>query len=339
MHPSGFGAGAALVLLVFWEAFETIVYPRRVSRRFRLTRMFYRVTWLSWRTISCVVPAGERREAFLSVYGPLSLLALLALWAVLLVVGFALLHWGGGSQLQAPHGVAGFAADLYFSGATIFTLSLGDMAPASTLGRVFTVLEAGTGIALLAMVIGYLPSLQQAFSRREADVTSLDAHAGSPPNAGELLVRHEGPKGEEALARLLEHWERWAGELMETHVSFPVLTYYRSQHEHRSWVAALTTILDACALIMAGLEQGPTRTARTTFAIARHAAIDLSHALRLETRPLEPGRRPAPRRAVAEMDAKLDRLRQTYEPHLTALAEYLLMPLPSWWSPEEPRDD
>jgi len=353
MHPSGFAVGALLVLLVVWEAFETIVYPRRVSRRFRLTRLFYRATWLPWRAIARLVPTVERREAFLSVYGPLSLLALLMLWAVLLVLGFALLHWGGGSQLVAPTGVTGFVSDLYFSGATLFTLTLGDMSPASRLGRAFTVLEAGTGIGLLAMVIGYLPSLSQAFSRRETHVTSLDARAGSPPSAGELLLRHKGPDGEEALAQQLELWERWAAELMETHVSLPVLAYYRSQHEGQSWVAALTMILDVCALILADIEPGPTRPARTAFAMARHAAIDLTNAFGLKAASLEPDRLPAVDLArlrqalgavdaslptVPEVEAKLARLRQMYEPYMSSLADFLVMPLPTWVSPEGARD-
>jgi hypothetical protein len=354
MHPSGFVAGSLLVLLVFWEAFETIVYPRRVSRRFRLTRIFYRATWLPWRAIARLVSAGQRREVFLSVYGPVSLLALLTIWAVMLVVGFALLHWGAGSRLESPIGLQGYRADLYFSGATLFTLTLGDMTPISRLERVLTVLEAGTGIGLLAMVIGYFPSLSQAFSRREANVTSLDARAGSPPSAGELLIRHKGPDGEEALAQLLDHWERWTAELMETHVSFPVLAYYRSQHTNQSWVAALTAILDACALILAGLEDGPTRPARMVFAMARHAAVDLSRAFALRPRPLDPDRMRAVDLArlrdalgaadpslvaVPEVDAKLVRLRQMYEPYMTALGEYLMMPLPTLVASEEARDN
>jgi hypothetical protein len=354
MHPLGFVAGALLVLLVFLEAFETIVYPRRVSRRLRLTRGFYRVTWLPWRAVARLVRAGERRENLLSVYGPLSLLALLAVWAAMIVVGFALMHWGGGSHLQAPAGLEGLAADLFFSGATIFTLSLGDMAPLSRLGRVLTVLEAGTGIGLLAMVIGYLPSLWQGFSRREVNVTLLDARAGSPPSAGELLIRHTGPRGPEALGQLLEQWDRWAAELLETHVSFPVLAYYRSQHTNQSWVAALTTILDVCALILAGLEPGPIRPARTAFAMARHAAVDLVSGFRLRARPLEKDRLPAvdlarlrqtlgaadlTLRNAPEVNAKLERLRGMYEPYMATLAEYLLMPLPSWVCAEETRDN
>jgi hypothetical protein len=353
MHALGLIGGALLVLLVFWEAFETIVYPRPVARKVRLTRIFVRVTWLPWRALARLVPAGGLRENFLSVYGPLSLLALLVVWAVLIVVGFALMHWGLGSHLQTPRGLQGLPADLYFSGATLFTLSLGDVTPLSRLERLFTVLEAGSGIALLALVIGYLPSLGQAFSRREVNVTLLDARAGSPPSAGELLRRHQGPQGQEALAHLLDQWDRWAAEVLETHVSFPLLAYYRSQHANQSWLAALTTILDVCALILAGLEPGPVRPARTAFHMARHAAADMTHALRLTMRPLRDDRLPAvdlarlrqalgaadlTLRNVPEVNAKLERLRETYEPYVTTLAGYLMMPLPSWVSTEEARE-
>jgi hypothetical protein len=189
-HPSGLVAGSLILLVVYWEAFETIVFPRRVSRRFRFTRLFYQATWLPWRAIGSRLPLGRRRETFLSVYGPISLLLLLGAWVVLLVLGFALLHWGAGSRLQAPQGLPPVEADLLLSGATLFTLSLADVAPVSNLERFFTILEAGTGLAFLAMVIGYLPTLSQAFSRREVNVALLDAPAGSPPSAGELLLRH-----------------------------------------------------------------------------------------------------------------------------------------------------
>lgn len=354
MHPSGLVAGALLILFVFWEAFETIVYPRRVSRRWRLTRAFYRATWHPWRALARLVPDGKRRDAFLAVYGPSSLLALLVLWAAMAVVGFALLHWGGGSRLRAPGDIGGFAADLYFSGMTLFTLNLGDVAPASDLERVLAILEAGMGIALLAMVIGYLPSMSQAYSRRETYVTLLDARAGSPPSAGELLVRHTGAAGEQALAQLLEQWDRGAAELLETHISFPVLAYYRSQHQNQSWVAALTTILDVCALIVAGLVPAPLRPARTAFAMARHAAVDLANMFRLDPRAVETDRLSAAELAVLrkqlgaadlslpqapEVEEKLRRLRRMYEPYMNALSEYLEMPLPTWVSAEGARDN
>ncbi len=203
--------------------------PRRVSRRFGLTKGFYRLTWAPWRAIAGRRKPGNSRENFLSVYGPLSLLLLLGLWATGLVFGFALLQWGLGTRLQTPAGLQGFAADLYYSGTTLFTVGLGDVSPTTGLGRLLTVVEGGTGFGFLALVVGYLPPLNQAFSRREVNISLLDARAGSPPTAVELLRRHAEADGGEALEDLLMEWERWSADLLETHISFPVLAYYRSQ--------------------------------------------------------------------------------------------------------------
>jgi hypothetical protein len=325
-----------------------------VTRRIRLTRLFYRYSWLPFRKLAHLRKPGASRENFLSVYGPLSLLLLLALWAAGLIVGFALLHLGFGTRLQSPSGAAGFSARLYFSGTTLFTIGLGDVSPTSGIGRFLTVLEGGTGLGFLALVVGYLPVLSQAFSRREVNISLLDARAGSPPTAAELLRRHPCPDSGEGLAQLLGEWERWSADLLETHISFPVLCYYRSQHENQSWVAALTTVLDVCALIIAGLEPGPLRTARLTYAMARHAVIDLSRVFYQPPKPPNPDRLPlgelaklrdaliaAGRALPAEksVEEKLTRIRQTYEPYVNALGNLFLMQLPRWVPPERLKDN
>jgi hypothetical protein len=354
MRVAGIVGGVLVLLVVLWDAFETVVLPRRVSRRLRLARGFYRLTWSPWRALGRRLRPSNLRENLLSIYGPLSLLLLLATWALLLIVGFALIHWGAGSPLHAPDGLNGFGGDLYYSGTTLFTLGLGDVTPLSTAGRVLTVLEGGTGLGFLALILGYLPALTQAFSRREAHISLLDAHAGSPPSAAELLKRHSGPDANEALSLLLAEWERWCADLLETQISFPVLAYYRSQHDNQSWISALTTILDTCTLIMAGVEGAPTRAARLTFAIGRHASVDLCNLFGQRPAPAVPDRLPPPevaelREALAavglplrdgpEVDEKLHRLRQMYEPYLNALGQFLLMPLPSWLSHERAADN
>jgi hypothetical protein len=353
MRTLGFVGGSLLVLFVLWDSFETVVLPRRVSRRLQLTRLFYRFTWLPWRALARLREPGIARENFLSVYGPLSLLLLLILWAATLVLGFALLHWGLGTRLQLPAGLEGFAADLYYSGTTFFTLGLGDVSPTSGPDRVLTVVQAGTGFGFLALVISYLPILSEAVSRREVNISLLDARAGSPPSAVELLRRHRQSHGE-ALSNLLIEFERWAADLLETHVSFPVLAYYRSQHNNQSWIAALTTVLDVCALIIAGLENAPARTARLTYAMARHAVVDMSLVLRQPPLAPNPDRLPAAelakvRKALAAagyalpegqaVDEKLARLRQMYEPYLNALGNFLLMPLPQWLPRDAAQDN
>src|SRR5262249_31799064 len=146
------------------------------------------------------------------------------------------------------------AAYLYFSGTTFFTLGYGDLVPTGALGRALSVIEAGIGFGFLAVVISYLPVLYQAFSRRQIAISLLDSRAGWPPSAAELLRRLADAHNEGGIGQLLVEWERWAAELLEIQLSFPVLSYYRSQHDNQSWVGTLTTILDTSALVIAGVE-------------------------------------------------------------------------------------
>src|SRR4029079_18882956 len=147
-------------------------------------------------------------------------------------------------------------------------------------GRFVSVVETANGLGLFAVVISYLPVLYQSFSRRETSISLLDARAGSPSSAVELIRRH-CRNGESAeLTKLLGEWERWSAELLESHLSYPVLCYFRSQHDNQSWLRAVTTVLDTCALVMVGLKDGPAWQARMTFAMTRHAVVDIAQVLR-----------------------------------------------------------
>src|SRR5262252_6228352 len=201
-----------LIFVVLWDAFETVILPRRVTRRLRITSVFYRITWAPWSGWARHMQNNATRERFLAFYGPLALIFLLSVWVVLLIMGYAIIQWALGSTLITPLGPgrAGFGTDLYMSGTTFFTLGLGDVYPDTPLARLVTVAEAGTGFGILALVIGYLPVLYQAFSRREANITLLDARAGSPPSAGEMIRRNCYQSESEAIRQLLNEWERWA---------------------------------------------------------------------------------------------------------------------------------
>jgi hypothetical protein len=264
-----------LLLLILWDAFEAIVLPRRVTRRFRFTRFFYRSTWAPWSWIAKKIPKGKFRDGYLSVYGPVSLLFLLVIWAAGLIFSFALLQWSLGSGIDTPEHNPDFISDFYFSGSSFFTLGLGDVSPVTKAARVITVIESGMGFGFLALVIGYLPVLYQAFSKREVNISLLDARAGSPPTAVELLRRHSPPSNIEEVSKFLHDWELWSAELLESHLSYPVLAYYRSQHSNESWLAALTMILDASSLAMVGVDGTPMKQAQLTFAMARHTVVDL----------------------------------------------------------------
>lgn len=336
--------GCMLLVTVLWDAFEAIILLRRATPYLGLARLFLRCTWRLRSAVAHGMRNDTRRETYLSIFGPFSLLLLLGVWAAGLVAGFAMLHWGLNGRLNVAETAVPFSTYLYLSGTTFFTLGLGDVTPLEPLGRALVVVEAGTGFGFLTGAISYLPVLYQAFSRREVSISLLDARAGSPPGAGELLRRHGGAMPE--LDRLLYDWERWSAELLESHLSYPVLAYFRSQHPHQSWLAALTAILDTCALVMAGVDGGPTRQAQLTFAMARHAVVDLAQFFIRAPQALAADRLPpasltALRAMLADAgvslqegvaaEQKLRELRQMYEPYVQALSVYLLMALPPWF--------
>ena len=352
--PGAFIAGVAIFLIVVWDAFEAIILPRRVTRKFRLTRLFYRTTWRSWKFATNLVTARKTREALLGFFGPISLLLLIGVWAVGLVLGFGLMQFGAGSAVNVTGAQPGFWTDLYLSGTTFFTLGLGDVLPRSALAHILVVAEAGFGFGFLAAIIGYLPFIYGSFSQREVNISLLDSRAGTPPTAGELLRRHSYQGGQDALRAVLKDWELWSAELMESHLSYPVLAYFRSQHDNQSWIASLTAILDTCALVKVGIEGACERQADLTFAIARHAVTDLSQVFGTPPKPLPHERLSAAdlrriRDTLAqhglklldgeEADRKLEALRNMYEPYIYALATYLNQTLPPWIPQKKGKDN
>lgn len=351
-------AGVALVavvlmLVILWDVFETIVLPRRASNRIRTTALVYRFTWAPWAVVARRLAPGNRRENFLGYYGPLAVVVLLIVWAILLIVGYASLLWATGSQLSVVPGPAGLTDDLYFSATTFFTLGLGDVIPQTGVARLIAVVEVANGFGLIALVIGYTPSLYQSFSRREMNIALLDARAGSPPSAMELLRRQCTGRPAEALEVFLREWERWSADILESHISYPWLCHFRSQHDNQSWVSSLTTVLDVCALILAGIDGASRAQARLTFAMARHAAVDLSQVLGTRSVPVPERLTPRLLQQIAAdlatvgvqlgpIDVLVTRLaeqRLLYEPYVAALSEHLLMPLPDWLPADQFPDD
>ena len=346
-------AGIACLFAVLLDAFQTIILPRRASGRFRLTRVFYIVTWKPWVFFARRLRDPRRRESAFSYYGPLSLIFLLVVWAGAMVIGFALIFYSLGSPFNDSTQGPGLRSDLYVSGTTIFTLGLGDVTPHG-FARELIILEAGTGFGFLAVVMGYFPVLYGAFSRREVSISLLDARAGSPPTAAELMRRHSYKGAEHALTLLLEEWERGSAELLESHISYPLLCYFRSQHNNQSWISALTAVLDTSALLIAGVQGHEARQAQLTFAMARHAMVDLAQIFSLAPINDAPDRLPPERYEqlynllcqsgikVCRDGHSIERLREMralYEGYAEALGGYLRMPLPPWIADQPHKDN
>ena len=376
MHPLGLILGLLTIGTVLLDAFETIILPRRASGKIRLTRLFYVITWRPWAAVVSRYSNRRLRETGFSFYGPLSLLLLIALWAAGLVLGFGLIFYGLGPPLHDPLGLHPLHTAIYISGTTLFTLGLGDIIPLNHWARDLVIIEAGTGLGFVAVVIGYLPVLYQAFSRREGSIALLDGRAGSPPTASELLRRHASDGGNDALVDLLDEWERWSAEMLESHISYPLLCYFRSQHDNQSWLSAITAILDTCAVLLSIVECSACRQARLTFAMARHTVVDLLLVFNMQPvampNPSVPGSSPSGAAPDNKKDGKematrlsepelvrltevlckagyrlrleperlalLRKLRWMYEGQVLVLSQYLHMPLPSFVTEKPGRD-
>src|SRR6476646_7095777 len=347
-------AGIFSILAILLDAFETVVLPRRVRRTFRISFWFYRRTWIPWRKLAGRIRSQARRENFLGYFGPLSLISLLALWAAGLILGFALLQYGAGEHFRLSGESLTFGLLIYHSGETFFTLGYGDIIPSSGMARALAVIEAGLGFAFLGVVIGYLPTIYSSFSRREIEISLLDARAGSPPSAAELLSRFGNCPQQAVLDQIFKDWERWAAEVLESHLSYPALSFFRSQHNNQSWLGALITILDASALVIAGIDGLRYEQAKITFAMARHAVVDLAQIVNARYNPNSPDRLSEEelkrlRQKLAErgvklgdgaaFEEKLSHLRSLYEPYAVAIALNLSITLPPWIHPDRQKDN
>jgi hypothetical protein len=343
--------GIVLIGAILHDAFEVMLLPRRIKSRMRIVRYFFEGTWSLWSAIGCRLGSQDRRHHFLGLYGPLSLVVLLIVWASGLILGFGTIFWSfNPTQFSSHH----WLNQVYFSGVTFFTLGYGDVVPHRAWSKVLCVFEAGTGLGFIAMVIGYLPVLYQLFSRREAHVITLDALAGSPPTACTILCRFGEGRSLDNLDTFLLHWQQWCAELLESQLSYPMLAYYRSQHDNQSWLAALTAIMDTCVLVMVGFNGVRTLQARLTFATARLATIEMGRVLGVGPRPLREDRLSAEQFTKLkddldqaevsfvdeeEAEERLTSFRATYEPFLNGLAVHLDLLLPPWSSEDGQLDN
>lgn len=354
MHLWASIAGFVLIFVILLDAFETVVLPRRIQRHFRITALFYRATWIRWTRIARHIKSNSRREGFLAYYGPLSLLFLLGFWALGLIFGFACVQYGLGEHLQLGNEKITFGKLIYHSGETFFTLGYGDIVPSNAVARALAVLEAGMGFAFLGVVVGYLPVIYNSFAAREIEISLLDARAGSPPSAAEFLGRLGCCPEQTVLDGIFRDWERWCADLLSSHISYSALVFFRSQHSNQSWLSALTTMLDVTSLVMMGVDGIHPEQAKLTFAMARHAAVDLAQLTKAQYDPNAPERlteeefgrlrKELAQNGVtlydgADAPERLAELRALYEPYVHAISGRLRFALPPWIHSERKKDN
>ncbi|HWE49423.1 MAG TPA: hypothetical protein VG273_06520 [Bryobacteraceae bacterium] len=338
MHIFAGIAGIALIGFILLHGFSTIILARRSELFFKATATFYHGTWAPFAALGKRIRSGRDRESYLSVYGPASLIALIGGWGAGLVVAFGLLQWAAGLRLTPS--TASLADSIFLSGVTLF--EVGGPPPENGWSKLLVVLESGLGIGFLGLLVGYLPVLYQSYSRRELLTSILDVRAGSPSSASSFFKR-QGMSVPD-VRQQFSKCETWAADILQDHLSYPMLAYFRSQHINQSWLGTLVTILDASALaIVCGVPELSVQ-AKATFAVSRHSVADLARLFaaaphgapdRLPPPALEKLTNELSRGAclldMGKFDAsELNRYRSMYEPYAQALSVYFLMSLPEW---------
>ncbi len=334
--------GLLLIAIVLYDVFESIILPRPTPSRLRPAAMLVRGGWPLWRAFGEVAKTVDRRERRLGIFAPLVVLVLLGLWIVMLIVGYGLLFDVLAGQLEPSP--PDLLTAMYFAAVSLLTIGYGDIVATSGAGRIVAIGAGGSGLAIVAVAAAYLFSLYASFQRREVLVVTLDARAGAPPSGVTLLEScvKFGPDRE--LARIFSAWEHWSAEVLESHLAYPILVFFRSTHDQESWVAALGALLDAATLVLTTVEDGPTGQAKVMRAIGAHLIEDIAYFFRFSY-PQDPGveraefdqaRRQleaAGYRITLDADAaweKFANLRSDYAGRLNVLARYLSVPPAQW---------
>jgi len=275
MEIVAFLAGVVCLGLVLWDVFETIVVPRPTPSQLRLGRHLVPWTWRAWRWLGERARTGLGRDLFYGLYAPFAAVLLLAAWIFLLIVGYGLILYAIRDQLYPVP--TNFGTVLYFAAASVLTVGYGDVIPVGPAARFLALAGAATGLGLVALVITFLFSLFGSYQRRERLVVALSARAKSPPSAVTLLENYVRLGLVDQLPALFAEWERWSAEVLDSHVAYPLLGYFRSSHDNLSWVSALGAMLDAAALVLTTVRDVPRGQAELMKRVGAHFVEDLSN--------------------------------------------------------------
>ena len=335
-------AGLLLVGLALWDVFQTIVVPRPTPGWLRIGRYVVRWTWRPYRNIVVRFKTGLQRDAILGLYAPGAAIMLLVVWLMTIVVGYGLILFALRADLQPVPQTIGDA--VYFAASSILTIGFGDIVATSGVARTVVVIGAATGLGIVALVITFLFSLFGSYQRREVLVVTLAARAKAPPSAMMLLITYARLGLVDELPSLFREWEVWTAEVLDTHVSYPLLGYFRSSHDNVSWISSLGAVLDAASLVMTTIKGLPTGHAKITHRVGTHLVEDIANILGLKgegsavdrdefavvyTKLSKVGYELEP-----EDDAwhAFERERASYAGRLLALADYWATPAPVWVS-------
>jgi hypothetical protein len=274
LHLGEIVVGVALVLVVFYDLFQSVVLPRPAINKLATVRYLLRGIWRGWRWVGDRMSSIPRRERWLATYGPISVLYTFTVWALALVVGYGLIIDGLREQLRPVPDSIG--TSLYFSATTLVPLSYGDIVPIGVPARLTTIAESTTGIIIAALAITLLFSLYEAFQRREELVVTLDALAGAPPSGVQILETAATHGMREELIKTFDDWKQWAAAVLESHLAYPSLVFFRSSHDNEAWLNSFGAVMDAAVLVMSTVEDKSEGPAKLMYRVGNHLVEDLS---------------------------------------------------------------
>jgi hypothetical protein len=343
-------AGFLVVALILLDVFETVVVPRRaprLGRRLRVGSHLIPGLWRIWRWIGLGMSTAERREVFLGSFAPLVVILLLVVWVAGLVIGYGLLLDALRTQLHPEPENLGSA--LYFAGTSLLTLGFGDVVAVGGYARLIALVAAASGLGLFALVITLLFTLYGSFQRREVAVVVLEAGAGAPPSGVTLLETYALAGIRDDLPGVFRDWQSWAAEVLDSHLAYPILAYFRSSHDNDSWISSLGAVMDASTLVLTTIQDGPKGWAKLSRSVGGHCLEDLvlyfglaaEPEVGLERAEFDEARRRLERAGFLLEDAdqswvSFSRLRQSYAGRVNALARYWATPPAQWIGDRSP---
>ena len=333
--------GALLLLATIYDLFQSVLTPRPAVGRIRFSFTFVRYGWRAWRYVAQLRKGLQARESALAVFAPLAVVALLTAWAFLFILGFALLYSGLHAELKPQPG--SFGATLDFSAGRLLAFGVGSTQPVGTVSALLAVFEAASGFGLFALVISLLFSLFTAFQRRETAVIALDALAGAPPTGVQLLEACAKFHMPEQLVATFSTWQAWTTDVLESHLAYPILFFFRSSHDNEAWSNSFGAVMDAAALVLTTIDGGPQGPARLTFKIGEHFVTDVRRNLRIAEQPTHTVERYEFDEATARLERagyplrdrdaaweEFHRLREGYGGWLNQIGLNLMVPPAPW---------
>ena len=334
-------AGAFVIALVLYDIFLTIVVPRPASRFARLSAHFIPPVWVRWRSVGLAMRDTDRRDAFLGVFAPFGVITMLMLWEIFLVIGFALAFYGLHDQVKPP--LTTFGDALYFAGTSFTTIGFGDFVGTTMSARLLSLAAGATGLGTTAIVLTYLFLMFGAFQRREVRVIMMDVRAGAPPSGVAFLVSHAELDIRADMPSAFMEMQAWTAEILDTHLAYPMLFYFRSSHDHASWIAALGAALDAATLLATTVADEAAGQATLLVDIGTHAMHDIAGYFRMpnedgpgvERHEFVDARARLARAGYALHDEETSwkdfcRLRSRYAEALNRIARYWAIPPAQW---------